>query len=83
MYHFDHFMGMFNTRLGELLNARSFTIGSTTALPGEPETVAVRVEVQGPQPAAPPAAFEFQLRRKLVGPRKGAWTVHSLTRAEG
>lgn len=74
---------MFLTRLPELVNLSSFAITASSVLPesGEgPETAVVRVEVQHAQQAA--AAFEFQLRRKRVGPRKGAWTTWALLRAE-
>lgn len=70
-------------KLGELVNLRSFTIGAAQLVPAagdEPETAVVRAQVQGV--AGAPAEFEFRLRRKLIGPRKGAWTVHSLMRAD-
>ncbi|PRW57055.1 guanylyl and adenylyl cyclase family member [Chlorella sorokiniana] len=81
LYHFDHFIGMFGTRLPELVNLSSFTIVGSRLDPESaagPETAIVRVEVQHAQQAA--AAFEFQLRRRRVGPRKGAWTTWMLRR---
>jgi len=71
--------GMFGTRLPELVNLSSFTITGSRVVPESgagPETAIVRVEVQHGQQQ--PAAFEFQLRRKRVGPRKGAWTTWML-----
>ena len=73
--------GMFGTRLPELVNLSSFTIVGSRLDPESadgPETAIVRVEVQHAQQAA--AGFEFHLRRKRVGPRKGAWTTWMLLR---
>lgn len=73
---------MFGTHLPELVNLSSFAIMGCKVVPdsGEaPETAVVTVEVR--HAAQQPAAFEFQLRRKRVGPRKGAWTTWAVLRA--
>lgn len=72
-------MGLFGTKLGPLVNLRSFSIHGTRQL--DDETTVVTVEVQ-PTTSPQPAAYEFHLRRKLFGPRKGSWTTWMLVAAD-
>ncbi|PSC72079.1 glucuronoxylan 4-O-methyltransferase 1-like [Micractinium conductrix] len=85
LYHFDHFLGMFANKLPELVNLQSYDIlGNAQELPAtddSPPTWVVRARVVGGAGVAQPSAeFEFQLRRKTVGARKGALMTHMIRR---
>eukprot|EP00887_Chlorella_sp_A99_P005826 scaffold1.g5826.t1 len=80
LYHFDHFMGMFQSRLPELVNLSSYEI-TGVAEAGDGATV-VSVAVVGPRPGLA-GEFEFHLRRKAVGGKKGSLMTHMLRRTDG
>lgn len=84
LYHQDNFKGQLRSRLGDLVGSRGYEITGTRQQhggDGEPESVVVTARVQG-SVSGTAALYEFTLRRKLVGPRKGAWTTYSLVAAE-
>lgn len=85
MYHEDHFCGKLTNKMAPLVNNRSYAITGTRTVPATddaPETAVVSVEVVGPH-APDTFAYDFHLRRKRVGPRKGSWTTWMLLPASG
>lgn len=75
---------MFVTRLGALVGHGGYSLAGAPRQADE-ETVVVTAEVQpsAGAGAAAPQRFDFHLRRKRVGPRKGAWTTWMLVAADG
>jgi len=80
LYHFDHFLGMFNTRLGHLVNNTEYSILEGPGADA-PEPARVVTRVTGPQGGD--AFFEFTLVRRALGRKKGAWMTKSLVKREG
>lgn len=81
----DHFLGIFQTRLPELVNHRSYRVLSSEARKSDNDMEHISiivVEVEGAVPGQR-ACFEFHLRRKAMGPRKGALMTHAVLRREG
>jgi len=96
LYHFDHFMGIFQNHLPELVGLSRFEIlGVEEGLPVEGSSdgdgstafsvsVAVYPHQQGRKGVTDPSLpikFIFHLRRKLVGARKGSLMTEWLEKA--
>ena len=97
LYHLDHFMGMFQTYLSDLLYNKHFEVVETlrvdasvgeggNANDGRPdeEEWRVGVHVVGKDAATndgAPSKYVFHLKRKKVGPRKGALSTDQILRA--
>ncbi|KAL4452470.1 hypothetical protein ABPG75_008132 [Micractinium tetrahymenae] len=84
LYHFDHFMGMFANRLGELINCEAFSVEGAEERPasdGAPPTAVVTAAVT-PARGGEPRRFEFHLRRKAVGARKGSLMTYMVRRLD-
>lgn len=72
---------MFVTKLGALVNHRGHSLVGGARPGADADTLVVTAEVL-PATAPAPQRFDFHLRRKRVGPRKGAWTTHMLVAAD-
>jgi len=82
-YHFDHFLGMFGNRLPELVNSQGFEIRQVEERPGSddaPPTWVVTALVTASD--GQQQGVEFQLRRKMVGARKGALMTYMLRKVD-
>lgn len=80
LYHFDHFMGGFSTRLGPLIGNTGYTIlepkdGKEVA-PGMLEMNVAVTDANG----GDAGVFSFHLVRRELGVKKGAWMTKSLCR---
>lgn len=90
--HFDHFMGMFSNRLPELINNQGFEVCSVEEQEGDDAAPPTAVVIVAVQPAAGKQQqqqgegqlqrFEFQLRRKTVGARKGSLMTFMVRRVQ-
>lgn len=84
LYHEDHFQGMFSTRLAGLVNNQGFQITGVEEHEGaDGSSTVVTVQVQAVA-AKQPQVYQWQLRRKNVGARKGClmtWMVLDRTAA--
>ena len=81
LYHLDHFMGMFQNNLPELVRLASYEIiNSNTSSDNDNDDWVVTVAVMSS--VNKPAKFKFHLRRKKVGARKGALMTAMITREE-
>jgi hypothetical protein len=84
LYHLDHFMGYFYTKLAELVNARSYKIEDSNlvhdseAAGGEVWVITVVVL---PAVGDEERRFAFHVRRKAVGARKGTLMTEMILRS--
>ncbi len=75
---------MFANRLGQLINCQAFAVEGTRELPagdGGPMT-AVVVAAVTPAQGGEPSRFEFCLRPKTVGARKGSLMTYMVRRLD-
>jgi len=83
LYHLDHFMGQFQTQLSDLVNLRSYCVVGIREEDGGgtgDHTWIVEVSVlSGPDNQE--QKFEFHLRKKNVGARKGALMTAMILRS--
>ena len=84
LYHQDHFMGKFQTKLPELVNLREYTIEGACRRDIDQDDTdeewIVRVAVM-PATGETITAFAFHLRRKTVGSRKGSLMTAMIVRS--
>ena len=79
-YHLDHFMGLFQTRLPELMDLSSYEVeGVEDGDDAEDKPYVVSVVVKDSS-GGKEARFKFHLKRKRVGPRKGALATAMIER---
>lgn len=81
LYHFDHFMGMFQNRLGPLVFSTSYTLQPEAAAAAPGTTVAVVATVID-RAGSPAGQYRFELEQKQLGRKKGAWMTKSLVKLE-
>lgn len=75
---------MFANRLGQLINCAAFAVEGVEERPasdGAPPTTVVTAAVT-PAQGGEPCRFEFHLRRKGVGARKGSLMTYMVRRVE-
>lgn len=70
LYHFDHFMGGFATKLGALINHSGYAVLSEES-PAE-GVVVVKAAVKGAA-GKEDAVYAFVLVKRAVGRKAGAW----------
>lgn len=75
---------MFANRLGQLINCQAFAVEGTRELPASDGVPATAVVVAAVTPAqgGEPSRFEYCLRRKTVGARKGSLMTYMVRRLD-
>eukprot|EP00197_Chlamydomonas_leiostraca_P003937 CAMPEP_0202869480 /NCGR_PEP_ID=MMETSP1391-20130828/12476_1 /ASSEMBLY_ACC=CAM_ASM_000867 /TAXON_ID=1034604 /ORGANISM="Chlamydomonas leiostraca, Strain SAG 11-49" /LENGTH=151 /DNA_ID=CAMNT_0049549801 /DNA_START=116 /DNA_END=571 /DNA_ORIENTATION=- len=81
LYHFDHFMGGFSTRLGQLLNHKSYQVLE----PAQGKEVApglLQIDVEVVDAKGDKGTFQFTMVQKELGSKKGCWMTKSLCKLQ-
>lgn len=81
LYHQDHFMGQFGNQFPEMLNSSSFEILGEEAGEGEDGTWTVDARVVGGNGSSE-KVVRFHLKKKKIGPRKGAFMTYMIETLE-